>query len=97
MGVFGEAGEDFNLWSQESFLVSLHIVPGRNLLGASCKLSTSRNDPHFLLPRDYLFSQLVPSLVELAFVFVSPFLGNVMRRMARACSKVDIEWSIGGK
>src|SRR5207253_9884602 len=59
--------------------------------------SSDLNYPHLLLPRDYLFSQLIPTLIELAFVFVSPFFGNMMRCMAGAGCKVNVEWFIGSK
>src|SRR5437773_8623377 len=97
IGLFSKPGEDFHLARQKPFLVGVQTVPSRNFLWARCQLSISRNDPHLLLPRDYLFSQLVPSLIKLAFVLVSPLFRNMMRRVTRACSKVNIEWLVRSK
>src|SRR5207237_3664034 len=96
-GLFGKAVEDCHLSRQELFLSSIHSIPAMNFLGARCQLRILWDDPHFLLPRDYLFSQLVPTFIELAFIFVSPLSGDMMRRVARAGCEVNIERLIRSK
>src|SRR5437867_2415703 len=97
IGLFSKPRINFHLSCQKPFLVSIHGIPGRDFLRARCKLSVLRNDPYLLLLREYLFSQLVPTLIESVLIFVSPFFWNVMRCVARTGRKVNIERFIGSK
>ena len=49
------------------------------------------NDAELLLPREGLLAQLVPAAVELALVFVDPFLRRVVRGVRRAGGEVHEE------
>src|SRR5215470_11809323 len=53
------------------------------------------NHTELFLARKGLFADLVPALVELTFVFVGPFFGDVVWSMRRAWSKVDEERLVG--
>ena len=53
------------------------------------------NHPELLLPREDLFAQLVPALIELALVLVGPSFGHVVRRMAGARREVHEERLVG--
>jgi len=46
-----------------------------------CELAFLRNHSELFLSREGLFAELVPTLIEFAFVFVSPLLRNVVRCM----------------
>ena len=50
-----------------------------------------RHDAQLLLPGERLLAELVPATVELAFVFVRPFLRNVMGRVGRARREIHHE------
>ena len=62
---------------------------------AGGELAIGGNDAELLLPREGLFAQLVPAVVELALVLVGPFLGHVMRRVGGAGREVDEERLVG--
>ena len=53
------------------------------------------NDAELLLPRQRFLAQLVPAAVELALVFVRPFLGHMMGRVRRARREIHHERLVG--
>ena len=53
------------------------------------------NDAELLLPGERFFAQLVPAAVELAFVFVRPFLRDMMGRVGRARREIHHERLVG--
>ena len=61
------------------------------------QFAVRRDDTKFLLAGEGFFAQLVPALVEFAFVFVGPFLGHVVRSMSSARCEIDEEGLVRGK
>ena len=66
-------------------------VPGRDFLRSRGELGIGGDDAQLLLAGEDLFAQLVPALVELALVFVRPFLGHGVRCVRAAGRQVDEE------
>src|SRR5438128_9164308 len=66
-----------------------YAVPSRERWVTRGELGVGRYYAELLLPRERLLAQLVPALVKLAFVFVAPFLGYLVRRMS--CSSREVE------
>src|SRR5439155_14799991 len=66
-------------------------VPGGKRRITRGELGVARDHAELLLPRERLLAQLVPALVELAFVFVAPFLRYLVRRMSCSSRKVEKE------
>src|SRR5262249_8138178 len=85
---FVKSGVDFHLTSQDRLQIFGLVLPCRYLGGTHCKFAFLRNHSEPFLPRERLFANLVPSMVELALVFVRPVLGNVMWRMG--CSRREV-------
>src|SRR5262249_32651355 len=54
-----------------------------------------RENSHLLLPRKNPLAVFVPSVVELAFVFVGPLFWNLMWRMHRAGAEIEEERFVG--
>jgi hypothetical protein len=69
--------------------------PRRDLFGPLRQLTILRNDAKFFLAGEDLFAQLIPALIELAFVLIRPFLRDVVRSVGRAGREVDKEGLIG--
>ena len=61
------------------------------------ELAVRRDDSQLLLPGIGLLAQLVPALIELAFVLVGPLLRHMVGRVRRAGREVDEERLIGSK
>jgi hypothetical protein len=59
------------------------------------KLAVPWDDAELQLPGECFLAQLVPALVELALVFVRPFLGHMMRRVRCAGREVSEERLVG--
>jgi hypothetical protein len=95
VGEFHVARINLDLAAQHGLERFRHRIPGRYLLGARGELAVGRDDPELLLAGEGLFAHFVPALVELALVFVGPFLRNVMGRMGGAGSVVDKERLVG--
>ena len=91
VGVLHEAGVHLHLAAQDGLERLRHVVPRRNFAVASGELRVRRDDAERLLPGDGFLAQLVPALVELALVFVSPFLRHMMRRVRRAGCEIGKE------
>ena len=53
------------------------------------------HDAELFLPREHLLAIDVPALVELALVFVRPFLRHVMGRVVRARREIEEERLVG--
>ncbi len=95
IGVLQEARIDLHLARQHRLEFRGHVVPRRDLLGPSRQLGVLRNDAQLFLPREDLLAQLVPALIELAFVLVSPLFGHVVWRMGGARREVHEERLVG--
>ncbi len=72
-------------------LVVAERRPVLDLLGLGREHRVGRHDAQRLLARERLLANLVPALVELASVFLDPFLRHMVRRMRRAGREIDEE------
>src|SRR5262252_9010719 len=88
IGKLQKPSVDFHLACQHSLHFCGLIVPGGNLGGTSCKLAFLRNHSQLFLSREGLLPEFVPTLIELAFIFVCPLLRNVVRCMG--CSRCEV-------
>ena len=94
VGMLHEAGINLHLANQDRLHDWRDGVPGRNF-GMPCgERAIRRDDAEFLLPCEGFLAQLVPALVELAFVLVRPLLRHVMRRVRRAGREVGEKWLV---
>src|SRR5690348_1282020 len=96
--VVGELKEpciDLHLSAEDRLHCLRHVFPCRNFLMARGKLAVWWNNAKFFLSSEAFLAQLVPALVELAFVFVCPFLRHVMRCMGRTGCEIDEERLVG--
>jgi hypothetical protein len=91
VGVRREARVCLHLPRHHATLVLAERIPRGDLLRTRREPGPGRNDAHLDLPRERLLAELVPALVELAAVFLDPFLGHMVRRMRRARREVDEE------
>src|SRR6185369_2721594 len=92
-----EAGVHFHLTTNNRFHFFIDSIPGRNLCMAFRQFTVFRNDAEFFLTCKRLLAQLVPTLIEFAFVFVRPFFWNVMRSMGCARGIIDKERPVGSE
>ncbi len=83
-----EARIDLHLARQNGLQVRRHFVPRGNFLMPGGERGVVRNDAELLLPGERFLAQLVPAAVELAFVFVRPFLRDMMGRVR--CARREI-------
>ena len=93
--VFDEAREDFHQPQLERPLGLGDAVPCRHGVGARRQFGVGRNPAQLLLAGEDALAQLVPALVELAFVFVGPFLEDVVRPVRRAGRPIHEERLVG--
>ena len=89
--VLDEAGEDFHQPQLKGAFGFRNAVPRRHGLGARRQFGIGRNPAELLLAREDSFAELVPAVVELAFVLVGPFLEDVVRPMDAAGRPVHEE------
>ena len=94
--VLAEAGEYFHHARIEFALVRRQLRPLLNVGVVTRELRVLGDDAKLFLPRECFFAIDVPALVELALVFVRPFLADVMRRMVRARREIKKERLVGG-
>ncbi len=94
IGVFHEARVDFHLAAEHRFERLRHVVPSRYFFVARGELCIRWDDAEFLLSADGFRAQLVPTLVKLALIFISPLLRHMMRRMGGTGREVDKEWFV---
>jgi len=87
--ILHEPGVDLHLPDEHGLEGGGHVVPCGDFLVPLRELTILRNDAECLLASEDLFAQFVPTLVELAFVFIGPFFGNVVRGVGRAGREVD--------
>src|SRR6185503_7461037 len=95
VSVFEESCIDLHLACEYGSQPVFHLIPRWNVVRPLRQLALGRNDTEFLLPREGLLAQLVPTLIELTFVFRDPILGNVVRRVGGAGREVNKEWLVG--
>ena len=81
--VFGESGVHLHQPALKRLLVFGNRVPGSQVGRPRRQLRILRNPTHFLGALEDAFAVLVPAVVELAFVFVGPFLGDLVRAVRR--------------
>ena len=79
------------------FSSSLSEAQSLIVLGLRREHGVGRHDAERLLPRERLLANLVPALIELALVFLDPFLRHMMRRMCRARREIDEERLVGSE
>ena len=91
IGVFLVACINFHLVRIHLFHFRRHAVPRGESRVAWREFRVGGNHAELFLPRERLFTQFVPALVEFAFVFVAPFLGHLMRRVACAGREIEKE------
>ena len=82
--VFAEAGVDFHQAQLKGALGFGNAVPRRHGRVARGQFGVGRNPAELFLAGEDFFAELVPALVELAFVFVGPFLEDMVRTMDAA-------------
>ena len=97
IGILQEPGVNLHLPDEHRLECGWHLIPRRDFFVPLRELTILRNDAQLFLPGEGLFAQLVPTLVELAFVLVRPFLRNVVRSVSRARREVDEERLIGNE
>ena len=82
--MLAEAGEHFHHARIELALVRRQLGPFLNIGVVTRKLRVLGHDAQLFLSSECVLAINVPALVELAFVFVRPFLRNMMGRVVRA-------------
>src|SRR5690349_6017959 len=97
VGLLHEAGIYFHLTTKNRLHFFIDSIPSWDLFMAFCQFAIFGNDAEFFLTCKGLLTQLVPTLIEFAFVFVRPFFWNVMRSMSCAGRIVDKEWPVGSQ
>src|SRR5437773_1961534 len=80
--VFLETGVNFHLTRIHFLHVRWYAVPSWEHRITGRKLGVGGNHTELLLSCECVLAQLVPALIELAFVFVAPFLRHLVRGMA---------------
>ena len=95
VGVFHVTRIDLHLSGQHGPECFRRRVPSRDFFIAGGELAVGWNDAELFLSGKGFLAQLVVALVELALVFISPFLGHVMRRVGGAGGKVNEERLVG--
>ena len=93
--VLAEAGEHFHHARIELALVGRQLGPFLNVGIVARELRVLGHDAQLFLPREHLLAIDVPALVELALVFVRPFLRHVMGRVVRARREIEEERLVG--
>ena len=81
IGVFDETGENLHQPPLERPLRFGDAVPGRHRVGSRCQFRVGGNPAKLLLPGEDPLAVPVPAVVELTFVFISPFGEDVVRAM----------------
>ena len=89
VGILREAGENFHLARVQFLFGVAERIPGRVRIGSGRQLGVRRDDAEFLLALEGPLAVLIPAVVELALVFVSPLLRDMMRRMGGAGGVID--------
>src|SRR4029078_8006163 len=89
--VFGEPGEKLH---QPQLKVALGLgdaIPGRHTAGTCGVRRVGGNTPQFLLLLVDGLTKFIPAAVELSFIFVGPFLEDVMRCVSCARGPIHKE------
>ena len=89
--VLAEAREHFHHPRIEFALVRRQLGPFLNVGVVARELGVLGHDAELFLPREHFLAIDVPALVELAFVFVRPFLRHVVGRVVRARREIEEE------
>ena len=95
VGVLEESGEDLHHAGIEPALVVGELVPLLHIGVVPREHGVLGDDAQFLLPGEDLLAVGVPSVVELALVFVGPFLRDLMGRMVGTGGEVEEERLVG--
>ena len=91
IGVLRESRVHLHLARVERLQRVGDVIPRGEGVGAWCQLRVGRHDAQRLLTRERLLPELVPALVELALVLLSPGLRHVVRGVAAPRREVDEE------
>ncbi len=78
VGEFHEPCVDLCFATKKRLEIFRHLVPRRYLGVARRERAISRNDPQLLLAGKSFLAELVPTLIELAFVLVGPLLRHMV-------------------
>ena len=93
--VLAEAGEHLHHPRIELALVGRELGPFLHVGIVARELGVLGHDAQLFLPREHLLAIDVPALVELALVFVRPFLRHVVGRVVRAGREIQKERLVG--
>ena len=91
VGVFLETGVHFHLTRIHLLNVRWYAVPSGECRIARSEFGVGRNHSELLLSCKRLLAQFVPALIELAFVFVAPFLRHLVGGMTCTSRKIKKE------
>src|SRR5262245_33374134 len=89
-----EGRVDLHLACERRTELLVRVRPRRELLGTRGQLAVGWDDAELLLAGKGFLADLVPPLIELAFVLRDPVLRHVMRCMRRPRREVDEEWLV---
>src|ERR1700734_445661 len=97
IGILQEPGIYLHLAYEYGLERRGHSVPRRNFFVPRCQFAIFRNDSQLFLARESFLAQLVPTLIELAFVLIRPFFGNVVRCVGGTRREIHEEGLIGNQ
>src|SRR5271167_384127 len=95
VGILQEPSVNLHLPDEHGFQRGGHLIPRGDFFVSLRELTFLRDDTQLLLARKGFLSELVPTLIELAFVLVRPFLRYVVRSVRRSRRKINKERLIG--
>ena len=95
--MLGKARISFHLTSEQLLLVGRERVPIFYVFRFWAELGICGNDAELLLTFKRFLADFVPTLIELAFVLVTPFGRYVVRSMGSTGRIVDIERLVGAQ
>src|SRR5271157_1852581 len=92
--VFGIAGGYLHQPALEWLLILGNAVPGGKRIRSRCELSVRGNPAHLLGALEDPLTVVVPAVVELALILVSPSLHDVVGAVNGAARPVHEEWLV---
>src|SRR5882757_4897343 len=95
--ILHKTGVNLHLADEHRLERGWHLIPCWDFRVPERELTLLRNDAQLLLASVGLFAQLVPALIELAFVLICPLLRNVVWGVGRTWREVDEEGLIGNE
>ena len=95
VGVLQKTGVHLHHARIDLALVRRALAPGFDIGIVARQLGVGGNDTQFLLAGKDLLAIGIPAVIELALVFVGPFLGHMMRRVHGAGGEIEEERLVG--